>query len=367
MVPVQKRKEILTKLHASHQGIERTKQRARQIVYWPGINSDIKNTVEACTKCQEHQPSLQQEPLQRDPLPSRPFEDVSADLFYYAGKTYLVYVDRLSGWIKLSEFSHDPSSHQIISTIRKFFVDTGVPVRIRTDGGPQFTSSKFQQFLKKWGVTSTISTPHYPQSNGHAEAAVKAMKHLVAKTAEHGSLDCDEFSSGLIEWVNTPKAHGLSPAEILYGAPLRSIVPAKLKYFKEDWQNKFDKWDAALSDLQVAAETEYNKRAKHLNPLKIGQHVRIQDHITKKWLRSGLIIGVGRNRDYHIKLPSGRVCWRNRRFIRPLPTEGGDPKEEMMTSNERHVHFEDEVFPPSPTSRRSVRQKRFPDHLRDFV
>ena len=111
VVPVQKRKEILTKLHASHQGIERTKQRARQIVYWPGINSDIKNTVEACTKCQEHQPSLQQKPLQRDPLPSRPFEDVSADLFYYAGKTYLVYVDRLSGWIKLSEFSHDLSSH----------------------------------------------------------------------------------------------------------------------------------------------------------------------------------------------------------------------------------------------------------------
>ena len=81
MVPVKKRKEILTKLHASHQGIERTKQRARQIVYWPGINSDIKNTVEACTKCQKQQPSLQQEPLQRDPLSSRPFEDVSADLF----------------------------------------------------------------------------------------------------------------------------------------------------------------------------------------------------------------------------------------------------------------------------------------------
>ena len=112
-------------------------------------------------------------------------------------------------------------------------MNTGVPVQIRTDGGPQFKSSKFQQFPKKWGVTSTISTPHYPQSNGHAEAAVKAMK-LIVKTAEHGSLDCDEFSSGLIEWINTPKVHELSPAEILYSAPLRSIVPAKLKYFKQD-------------------------------------------------------------------------------------------------------------------------------------
>ena len=61
----------------------------------------------------------------------------------------------------------------------------------------------------------------YSTSNGHAEAAVKAMKHLVAKTAEHGNLDCNGFSSGLIEWVNTPKAHGLSLVEILYGAPLR--------------------------------------------------------------------------------------------------------------------------------------------------
>ena len=192
------------------------------------------------------------------------------------------------------------------------------------------------------------------------------MKHLVAKTAERGSLDCDEFSS-IIEWVNTPKAHGLSPAEILYGASLRSIVRDKLKYFKQDWQNKFNKWDAVLSNIQVAAETEYNKRAKYLNPLKIGQHVRIQGHITKIMLRSGLIIGVGRNCDHHIKLPSGRVWWRNRRLILPIPTEGEDPKEEMMTSDERHVHFEDKVFPPSPTSRRNARQKRFPNHLRNFV
>ena len=99
----------------------------------------------------------------------------------------------------------------------------------------------------------------------------------------------------------------------------------------------------------MTVETEHNKRAKHLNPLKIGQHVCIQDHITKKWLQSVLIIGVGKNGDYHIKLPSGQFCWRNRRFIPPIPTEGGDPEEEIMTSDERHVHFEDEILPPPST------------------
>ena len=55
--------------------------------------------------------------MEHDPPPTRPFEDVSADLFNHAGKSYLVYVDRLSGWIKITEFEHDPSSQQVISAI----------------------------------------------------------------------------------------------------------------------------------------------------------------------------------------------------------------------------------------------------------
>ena len=204
VVPKKERRTILTKLHTSHQGIERTKRRARQTVYWPGINFDIQNTIESCSLCQENRPSLQKEPMMHDQPPSRPFEDVSADLFGHAGKSYLVYVDRLSGWIKISEFRHDPSSQQVISAIRKFFVDTGVPVRIRTDGGSQFSSSRFRQFLKRWGVIQALSSPHYAQSNGHAEAALKAMKNLVAKSTESGNIDSDEFCEGLLEWLNTP-------------------------------------------------------------------------------------------------------------------------------------------------------------------
>ena len=128
VVPKTERLAILAKLHASHQDIERTKRRARQTVYRPGINFDIQNTIESCSLCQENRPSLQKEPMMHDPPPSRPFEDVSADLFGHAGKSYLVYVDCLSGWIKISEFRRDPSSQQVISAIRKFFVDTGVPV-----------------------------------------------------------------------------------------------------------------------------------------------------------------------------------------------------------------------------------------------
>ena len=158
--------------------------------------------------------ALQKERMMHNQPPSRLFEDASKDLFCLAGKSYLVYVNRLSRWIKISEFRHDPSSQQVISAIRKFFVDTGVPFRIRTDGGPQFSSSRFRQFLKRWGVIQAISSPHYAQFHGHAEVAVKAMKNLIAKSTESGNIDSDEFCIGLLEWLNTSKGHKLSAAEV---------------------------------------------------------------------------------------------------------------------------------------------------------
>lgn len=81
------RHRTLTHLHDSHRGVEATKRRAQQTVFWPGINSDIANTVHACEACQVLQPSQQQEPWMYDDNPTRPFESVSADFFVVAGKS----------------------------------------------------------------------------------------------------------------------------------------------------------------------------------------------------------------------------------------------------------------------------------------
>ncbi|XP_076052797.1 uncharacterized protein LOC143032211 [Oratosquilla oratoria] len=51
VVPAALRKHTLARLHDSHRGAEATKRRARQTVFWPGIDSDIKSTVEACGPC----------------------------------------------------------------------------------------------------------------------------------------------------------------------------------------------------------------------------------------------------------------------------------------------------------------------------
>ena len=80
VIPTKMRKEILIKIHAGHQGREKCKQRARQVVFWPGINSDIDNIVESCETCQQHQHNHQKEPLKPYPVPTRPWQVVGTDL-----------------------------------------------------------------------------------------------------------------------------------------------------------------------------------------------------------------------------------------------------------------------------------------------
>ena len=316
VIPFKLRKETLEKLHASHQGIERSKQRARQTVYWPNIDHDIANKCRSCKECQKYQPSNQKEPIVHEETPKRVFQSVSADYFQYAGKYYLIYADRLSGYPMVQVFEHEATARTLITTLRYFFSLTGAPETMRCDNGPQFIASKLREFLTRWNVQIKPSTPHYPQSNGHAEATVKAVKHLIAKCNESGNLDTDSFAMGMLELRNTPRKEGRSPAQILFGHPLRSNVPAHHSAFAKEHQEAMEECDRKRMINQEKADLRYNRSAKPLPEFKMGDHVNIQHHKTGLWDKNGIIVGVGKKRDYMIKLNSGRIYWRNRRFIR---------------------------------------------------
>ena len=45
IIPSKMRKLMLDKLHQSHQGVEKTKRLARDVLYWPGMNAEIAETV----------------------------------------------------------------------------------------------------------------------------------------------------------------------------------------------------------------------------------------------------------------------------------------------------------------------------------
>ena len=51
-----------------------------------------------------------------------------------------------------------------------------------SDGGPQFSSTEYQNFMKSWGVNHVMSSSYHPKSNGKAESAVKVIKTMMRET-----------------------------------------------------------------------------------------------------------------------------------------------------------------------------------------
>lgn len=269
VVPSAARRSVLARLHASHQGIVRTKRRAAQTVYWPGISNDIIQMIERCQPCQEHRPSLPKEPLLSDPLPEFVFQSVSADLFQAGNLHAMVYADRLSGWTVVHQWRHSPTAKEAIRAVIGNFVELGDPMRFWSDGGPQFAAKEFHDMLTRWGVEWCPSSSTYAQSNGHAEAAVKAVKQLVLKCAPSGDLSSETFLQGLMELRNTPDATGLSPAEVVFGHQLRSTVPAHRSSFQPRWTNAMEARDRQTA-IDAAAKGYYDVNSHPLRPLKVG-------------------------------------------------------------------------------------------------
>ena len=96
IVPPGERRKVLEQIHQGHLGVSKCQYRARQCVYWPGINQDIKRFVEACPTCQRHRPQEPRQPLKPTPPPERLWQHLGADFMSFDGSEYLVIVNYYS-------------------------------------------------------------------------------------------------------------------------------------------------------------------------------------------------------------------------------------------------------------------------------
>jgi len=90
------RANILQRLRCSHLGIEKTKERARQVVFWPGLNKAIDQLICSCSTCRTVTNLVRKQPLTSSESPQLPWQEVGVDLFHLDGRDYLVTVDYYS-------------------------------------------------------------------------------------------------------------------------------------------------------------------------------------------------------------------------------------------------------------------------------
>ena len=312
VIPTPLRQIILHKLHVAHRGPEFTLRHARNCVFWPGINSQIKDMCQSCVTCAQHAHQHPREPLQPYPAPTLPWQLVSQDLFELKGLAYLVTVDHYSDFYELDQLPTIQSS-SVIQATKQHFGRHGVPHTLITDNGAQFTSELFKTFAREYKFHHITSSPYWSQSNGRAEAAVKSAKHIL--------LTANDVDLALMAVRNTaPAGHTFSPAQRLFGRSLRTDLPQPADTLVPITAPR-DTVVAELIHRKDQQKRAYDKRAgPPLPALPPGSYVYAKPPPTstaKAWI-PGQILGSAGPRSYTIKTDT-RVIRRNRAQVQPAP------------------------------------------------
>nr|XP_041632159.1 uncharacterized protein K02A2.6-like [Drosophila kikkawai] len=185
VIPSSLRAHILKLLHEGHWGIVRMKQLARQHVWWPTIDDDIKNIAQSCDICKCNNPAPPRE-FQSWPAATAAWERIHVD---FTGPIFdnmwLICVDAYSQFPFVVQMS-STTTDNTIAALSSIFAIEGYPKTLVSDNGPQLTADAFKEFCKLHGVKHITTAPFHPASNGLAERFVQTFKYSVKKNLQDG-------------------------------------------------------------------------------------------------------------------------------------------------------------------------------------
>ncbi|KAL1251129.1 hypothetical protein QQF64_018925 [Cirrhinus molitorella] len=230
VVPVSLRHTLVTLAHEGHQGIVRTKQRLRDLYWWPHMDSQVQDCISACIPCQSNDKTAitHPAPLQPVPLPDGPWKKLGLDIVgpfetaLPACRYAVTLTDYYSKWPELA-FCPSATTDTVLDFLTTTFGRHGNPETVITDNGTQFTSAAFCEFLQTRGIQHSKTSVYYPAANGAAERFHRALKGCI----QTAILQSQPWKEAVTNWLQvyraTPHATtSTSPYELLYGRKMRT-------------------------------------------------------------------------------------------------------------------------------------------------
>ena len=179
-----------------------------------------------------------------------------------------------------------------------------------------------------------------PHANSRAEIGVKTVKRmLMENTPASGSLDVDKFQRALLVYRNSidPETKA-SPAMIVFGRAIRDPIPIPMGRYcpHPTWTETLINREKALAKRHSREHEKWSEHTRALPPLKVGDHVYIQNltgNNPKRWERTGVVVEVKQFHQYVIKIDgSGRLTLRNRQYLRQFQPFKPNSREEFIES-----------------------------------
>lgn len=291
VVPIALRSKLIHLAHEGHQGVVRTKQRLRDLYWWPRMDYEVHSSIASCSACQSCDKTARTcpAPLQPVDLPDGPFQKVAIDIvgpFERATQDCrfaITMVDYYSKWPEVA-FTSNVTTNTVTKFLASVFAREGNPLTLVSDNGPQFVSSAFADFLTERGIKHIRSSVYWPQANGAVERWNRVLKNCI-QVVEMQQLPWKQaVTDFLLNYRATPHATtGVSPFELLRGRKMRTKLNTLPTTAAQDEKGTMGIRDHVQRVQQKMKLYSDKKRGAKPPPFKCGDRVRVRKpmHVPK--------------------------------------------------------------------------------------
>ena len=214
-------------------------------------------------------------------------------------KMFMIAVDSHSKWLEV-EIMPNVTSETTIEKLRDMFARYGLPERLVSDNGPQFTSSEFATFMKRNGIKHILVAPFHPRSNGQAERFVQTFKQFFKAEGKTSASLKSNLARFLFSYRTTPNSTiGQTPAELFFSRRLRT----RLDLLRPDLGRK-------TASKQSEQKMQHDMHAKERN-FEVGKSVLVENFRGQpKWLKATVTEKTGPV-SLRVMLEDGEICRRH--------------------------------------------------------
>jgi hypothetical protein len=242
---------IFAKFHNSmvgHLGVERTLQAMSKCGHgWAGMRQEVTAWISECGICQKikwQRPVNWEDEAIHHLYSVNPLEELSVDTLgplpedEFGNRYVVVILDNFSKFIGLYSAT-STSTRDFVSALLKWIGIFGLPKKIRSDGGSQFTSNLAQELRIVLGFDHLVVIPYHPQANSLVERRMKEiMIHLRALVYEKRIKSEWSHFLPLVQRIlnySVDGSIGTQPARVLFGEIAFSDIAMDLP---SEWANR---------------------------------------------------------------------------------------------------------------------------------
>ena len=171
------------------------------------------------------------------------------------GEYLFVVIDAYSQFPEV-EIVHSTPASTIISRMDRIFSTHGIPLIVKSDNGPPFTSDEIKRDMEENGIQHHRITLVWSQANSEAENLMKPLTKAVHSAHIEGKTWKKHLHKFLLNYRTAPHCTtGFAPAQLLFNRNVQNKLPQLASNSQETNHEVQRKDEKTKTKMKVHAET----------------------------------------------------------------------------------------------------------------